>query len=284
MKPTIHTSIDAIRQAVAAARARGLTVGLVPTMGALHAGHASLIQAARADTGFVVVSVFVNPLQFGPAEDFTRYPRPLEDDLQLCQRESVDAVFVPETAEMYPNGFRTLVEVRELQNVLCGASRPGHFRGVATVVLKLLNIVQPDIAYFGQKDAQQARIIQQMVRDLAVPVRLRICPIIRAAAGLALSSRNQYLDPGQRLQAVVLHQALEEARSLVMKGERDAAVVQQAITARIATAPGAVLDYAAIVDADTLQPVTHLQGSVLIALAVKFGTTRLIDNMIVSSV
>ncbi len=167
---------------------------------------------------------------------------------------------------------------------LCGAFRPGHFSGVATVVLKLLNIVQPDIAYFGQKDAQQARIIQQMVRDLAVPVRLRICPIVRAADGLALSSRNQYLDSGQRLQAVVLHQALEEARSLVMKGERDAAVVQQAMTARIATAPSAVLDYAAIVDAGTLQPVKRLQGSVLLALAVKFGTTRLIDNMIVSPV
>src|SRR5207247_863954 len=180
---------EAVRQRVAAARRRGLSVGLVPTMGALHEGHASLIRVARAETGFVVTSIFVNPAQFGPHEDLARYPRPLEKDLELCGREGVDLAFVPEAAGMYPPGFRTYVEVHELQDVLEGASRPGHFRGVATVVLKLFNIVQPDIAYFGQKDAQQARIIQQLVRDLDVPVRITVAPTIREPDGLALSSR-----------------------------------------------------------------------------------------------
>src|SRR5262249_19807997 len=187
-----------------------------------HEGHASLIRAARAETGFVVVSVFVNPTQFGPNEDLSRYPRPWENDLETCRRERVDLVFRPEPATMYPPGYRTFVEVTGLQDVLCGASRPGHFRGVATVVLKLFNLVHPNVAYFGQKDAQQVRIIQQMVRDLDVPVAVRVCPTVREPDGLALSSRNRYLDPDQRRRAVVLYQSLEDVRRRVEAGERDA--------------------------------------------------------------
>jgi pantoate--beta-alanine ligase len=276
--PTLVTGIEEIRKAVAKARRAGLSVSLVPTMGALHAGHISLIRAARAETGFVIVSIFVNPIQFGPQEDLSRYPRPLEQDLAICARERVDRVFHPDVAVMYPPGFRTFVEVQGLQDVLCGKSRPGHFRGVATVVLKLFHIVQPDVAYFGQKDGQQARLIEQMVRDLNVPVRLRVCPIVREPDGLAHSSRNQYLDPNQRPQATVLYRALEEARRLIDNGERDGAVVQQALAARVQQTPGAALDYAAVVDADTLEAIARLQGEVLLAVAVKFGGTRLIDN------
>src|SRR5205823_369534 len=202
------------------------------------------------ETGFVVVSIFVNPTQFGPQEDLAHYPRPLADDLRVCAREGVDLVFHPEAALMYPPGFRTFVQVEGLQDVLCGQSRPGHFRGVATVVLKLLNIVQPDVAYFGQKDAQQVCIIQRMIRDLDVPIRVRVCPIVREPDGLAQSSRNQYLDPNQRRQASALYRALQEARELVEKGTRDASVVQQTLAARIQQTPGAVLDYAAVVDAE----------------------------------
>jgi len=276
--PTASTVQD-VRQRVAEARRQGRSVGLVPTMGALHAGHVSLIRAARQETGFVVVSVFVNPTQFGPAEDFHRYPRPLDRDLALCLQERADLVFTPETGVMYPPGFHTFVEVHELQDVLCGAARPGHFRGVATVVLKLFNIVQPDVVYFGQKDAQQCRIIQQMVRDLDVPVQIRVAPIVREPDGLALSSRNQYLDADQRRHAPVLYQALQEARALVAGGVLDAATLRQAIVARVHTTPGAALDYAEVMDAETLKPLDRLHGKVLVALAVKFGSTRLIDNI-----
>jgi pantoate--beta-alanine ligase len=247
-------------------------------MGALHAGHVSLIRAARRECGFVVVSIFVNPTQFGPNEDFARYPRPFEKDLATCAAEGVDLVFAPDVATLYPQYFRTFVEVRELQDPLCGASRPGHFSGVATVVLKLLNIVQPDVAYFGQKDAQQARIIQQLVRDLEVPVQVRVCPIVREPDGLALSSRNQYLDAEQRGNATVLHRALEAARAMVAQGERNSVVVRNALKAPIEAIPGAALDYAAVVDADSLRPVEKLQGKILLAVAVRFGPTRLIDN------
>jgi pantoate--beta-alanine ligase len=279
--PQVAETVPDVRRAVAGARAQALSIGLVPTMGAMHAGHASLIRTARAECGFVVVSLFVNPTQFGPNEDFTRYPRTWEEDLRLCEREKVDIVFAPKPAVMYPTGFRTYVEVTQLQDVLCGASRPGHFRGVATVVLKLLHIVQPDTAYFGQKDAQQARMIRQMVRDLDVPVRIRVCPIVRDADGLALSSRNKYLDADQRRRALVLHQALARARRQIEGGERDAAAVQHGMAALIQQTPGAVLDYAAVVDADTLQPLSLLQGEVLLAVAVRFGTTRLIDNLLI---
>jgi pantoate--beta-alanine ligase len=281
MTPAVVAAAAPLRTAVAAARRDGKTVGLVPTMGALHAGHLSLIDAARAADGFVVVSIFVNPTQFGPTEDFARYPRPLEKDLELCGRAGVDLVFAPPAEVMYPPGFRTLVRVNDLSDVLEGASRPGHFQGVATVVLKLFNLVQPDRAYFGQKDAQQVRIIQQMTRDLDVPVEVVVRPTVREADGLALSSRNQYLDAGQRRQAVVLNHALAAAEALVRAGERDAAAVERTMASRIAATPGAALDYAAAVDADALRPPPRLQGRVLLALAVRFGATRLIDNRLV---
>ena len=283
MKPVVVRVIAPLRKAVAGARRRGLSIGLVPTMGALHAGHLSLIQAARARTGFVVVSIFVNPTQFGPKEDLQRYPRPLERDLEMCGESGVDLVFHPEPALMYPPGYRTFVEVTGLQDVLCGASRPGHFRGVATVVLKLFNLVQPDVAFFGQKDAQQARLMQQMVRDLNVPVEVCVCPIMREPDGLALSSRNEYLDAQERQQATVLHRALQEARRRIEEGERDGEVLRRILAQRVASATGAVLDYVAVVDADSLAPVVRLSAgrSVLLALAVKFGGTRLIDNELI---
>ncbi len=257
-----------------------MTVGLVPTMGALHAGHLSLVELARAETDFVVVSIFVNPTQFGPAEDFSRYPRPLQDDLRKCRRAGVDLVFHPEPAEMYPPGSCTHVEVSRLQEGLCGASRPGHFRGVATVVLKLFNIVEPDFAYFGQKDAQQVRVIQQLVADLNMPTIIRVGPTVRESDGLALSSRNQYLDPSQRENASVLYRALTEAAHRLRQGERDAGSLRRLLVQRIGATPGAVLDYAAVVAADTLQPLTQVQGPTLLALAVRFGNTRLIDNVL----
>jgi pantoate--beta-alanine ligase len=280
MPPIVTKTVDETRRAVAAARSLGRRVGLVPTMGALHAGHASLIQAARRECGYVAVSIFVNPTQFGPNEDLSRYPRPLEKDIKLCADEGVDLIFHPPPDVMYPAGFRTYVEVHEMQSVLCGVTRPGHFRGVATVVLKLFNIVQPDVAYFGQKDAQQARILMQMVRDLDVPVELRICPIVREPDGLALSSRNVYLDPEQRRNAVVLHASLEAVRTRINAGESDAAALLGILRRMVEAAPGARIDYPAIVDFESLQPIERLHGKVLIALAVFFGSTRLIDNVI----
>jgi pantoate--beta-alanine ligase len=276
-----HT-IEEVRQAVRDARSNNLIVGLVPTMGALHAGHVSLIQAARQGTGYTVVSIFVNPIQFGPQEDLDRYPRPIDQDLRTCQSNAVDLVFVPDAVTMYSDGFRTFVEVREFGDVLCGADRPGHFRGVTTVVLKFLNIVQPDVSYFGQKDAQQARIVKQMVEDLNVPTRIQVCPIVREHDGMAMSSRNQYLDEAQRIHARVLFKALEEIRLRVEKGERDAQALREVLASRIGSAPGAVLDYAAVVDADTLKPINKLNGTALVALAVRFGSTRLIDNLVLT--
>ena len=217
-------------------------------MGALHAGHASLIHQARAENGFVVVSIFLNPTQFGPKEDLSRYPRPFEKDVALCAAEGVDLVFYPDAGEMYKAGYRTYVEVHELQDVLCGASRPGHFRGVATVVLKLFNIVQPNYAYFGQKDAQQLRIIQQMVHDLDVPVIVKACPIVRDADGLALSSRNMYLNLEERRHATVLHRSLEEIGRRVAAGERRAAALIGHALSFIAEVPGTRADYVSMVD------------------------------------
>ena len=234
MNPVVATTIDEVRRAVSVAKARGASVGLVPTMRALHAGHVSLIRAARAETGLAVVSVFVNPTQFGPHEDYGRYPRPFEHDRELCGREGVDLIFAPAPPTVYPEGYRTYVEVEGLQETLCGESRPGHFRGVCTIVLKLFNIIRPDVAYFGQKDAQQVLILRKMVQDLNVEVEVRVCPTVREPDGLALSSRNQYLDADQRRRAVVLSQALREAKDRVLAGERDTAVVQRLLAGRIA--------------------------------------------------
>ncbi|MFQ3650836.1 MAG: pantoate--beta-alanine ligase [Gemmataceae bacterium] len=279
-QPLVVTTPDDLRAALREHRRQGHTVGFIPTMGALHDGHRSLIQASRSRDECVVVSIFVNPTQFGPNEDLSRYPRPFEADLALCRESGVDVIFHPTPETMYPADYRTYVEVTGLQDVLEGASRPGHFRGVATVVLKLFHLVQPDRAYFGQKDAQQVRIIQQMVRDLAVPVELIVCPTSREPDGLARSSRNVYLDPQQRAAAVVLSQALEQARQLVEQGQRNAHEILAAVRRLLATEPLAQLDYAVVVDAEQLKPVERISGPVLIALAVRFGSTRLIDNIL----
>jgi pantoate--beta-alanine ligase len=279
---SVLDSIEAVREQVAAGRRGGRPIGLVPTMGALHEGHASLIRAARQETGLVVVSIFINPIQFGPNEDLNRYPRSLQADLALCTREGVDLVFTPKPQTLYPAGFCTYVEVTGLQDGLCGRSRPGHFRGVTTVVLKLFQIIQPNMAYFGQKDAQQTRIIQQMVRDLNLPVQIRVCPIVREPDGLALSSRNQYLSPEERQSAPVLYRTLMEVRRRIEQGERDATKLSRLMSDSITQTAGAVLDYAEIVDANSLEPMGRIQLPVLVALAVKFGSTRLIDNVIVS--
>ncbi len=278
--PVLAKTVTEVSLAVAAAQRAGRTVGLVPTMGALHAGHASLIRQARADSGYVVVSIFVNPTQFGPREDLTRYPRPFENDVALCAAEGVDLIFHPEPETIYPPDYHTFVEVHELQDVLCGSSRPGHFRGVATVVLKLFNIVRPDAAYFGQKDAQQVRILQQMVHDLNVPVNIAVCPIVREADGLALSSRNVYLRPEERRRTLVLSRVLEEIRRRVAAGERQAGPLLEWVRTEVAAVPGTRLDYASVVDLKTLQPLAQLTGQVLVALAVFVGETRLIDNVI----
>jgi pantoate--beta-alanine ligase len=278
--PVVVTTVADLRREVAEARRERLTVGLVPTMGALHEGHASLIRAARARNDFVAVSIFVNPTQFGPKEDLSRYPRPFDDDVRLCAANGVDLIYHPPPEEMYPAGYRTFVEVTGLQDVLEGASRPGHFRGVATVVLKLFNQARPDRAYFGQKDAQQVRVVQQMVRDLDVPVEVVVCPTVREADGLALSSRNRYLDAGQRGRSVVLHRALESARALYRAGERDPAALERAMRDAVATAADARLDYAAVVEVDSFLPPATLDKPALLALAVRFGDTRLIDNVV----
>ncbi len=281
MKVPLVVTAEELRRALAKPR-DGAGVGLVPTMGALHAGHASLLELARGENGFVVCSVFVNPTQFGPHEDLSRYPRPIEKDLEVCARHGVDLVFAPTPEVMYPPGFAAFVEVTGLQDVLEGASRPGHFRGVATVVLKLLNLVGPDRAYFGQKDAQQVAVIRRLVRDLNVPVELRVGPTVRERDGLALSSRNVYLDASRRAQAPVLSRALQAGRARIEGGERDPAAVRRAMAETVATAPDAVLDYAAVVDADTFAVPGRLAGDVLLLLAARLGPTRLIDNLAVS--
>jgi pantoate--beta-alanine ligase len=276
----ITTTIPETRVPLDAARTLHQRIGLVATMGAMHAGHANLIRQARDETDFVVVSIFVNPTQFGPKEDLSRYPRPFEEDVRLCTAEGVDLIFHPTPEIMYPQPFDTYVEVSALQKGLCGASRPGHFRGVATVVLKLFNIVEPDIAYFGQKDAQQGRLLMQMARDLDLRVQLKLCPIVREPDGLALSSRNVYLDAQQRQNATVLFRVLESTRERIQEGERRAAPLIAQARAMIEATPGARIDYVSIVDWERLQPLDEFHGKVLIALAVFFGTTRLIDNVL----
>lgn len=271
--------IGETREVVRRARAAGHSISLVPTMGALHEGHLSLIRRARAETDFVVVSIFVNPTQFAPNEDLSRYPRPFDQDLRHCEQASVDVVFAPNAAEVYPHGFTTSVEVEGLSSRMEGACRPGHFRGVATVVLKLFNIVAPDVAYFGQKDAQQARVIQQMVRDLDVPVRIEVCPTVREPDGLALSSRNQYLDASDRRSAVALSRSLCAAKELIDAGERDADSVRQKMREVLASAPNVTPDYAELVDPISFEPVREIRGLVLAVVAARVGKARLIDNL-----
>lgn len=279
----ILNTIQQMREWVGRQKQAGRSVGLAPTMGALHEGHMSLIDAARAFCDAVVVSIFVNPIQFGPNEDLSKYPRTPQQDLDACKARSAAAVFMPTGDEMYPpDGRLTDVTVRRLGDTLCGANRPGHFTGVCTVVAKLFNIVQPDKAFFGAKDYQQATILRRMAADLDFPVEIVVCPIIREADGLAMSSRNVYLAPPQRRQATVLHKSLQLARQLITEKRPPASDVIAAMRQCIAAgAPGATVDYIHIVDPDDLTDVQTTDTPVCIALAVRIGTTRLIDNMVV---
>ncbi|MBN1764842.1 MAG: pantoate--beta-alanine ligase [Sedimentisphaerales bacterium] len=274
---TIHET----RIHITEARALGKTIGLVPTMGALHEGHFSLIRRCRDECEYCVVSIFVNPTQFGPNEDLNRYPRPFEADTRSCREMGVDLVFAPEPDEMYPHENITWVQVEKLSEHLCGASRPDHFRGVCTVVAKLFNIIQPDSAYFGQKDAQQVAVIQRMVSDLNMPVEIRSCPIVREPDGLAMSSRNRYLNPEQRRQSLCLFEALSLARELVCGGQANSAIIIEHMQEIITSHSEVRIDYISIVDNTLLQPLLKIDRPALIALAVYIGRTRLIDNIIV---
>ena len=276
----IAMTISEVRTVVSAAKAAGKSVALVPTMGALHAGHAELIRAAKRRAGFVVVSVFVNPTQFGPAEDYGLYPRTLDADRRLSTDAGADLIFAPSAAEMYPAGFVSCVEVPKLDAVLCGPRRPGHFRGVCTVVLKLFNIVQPHVAVFGAKDAQQCIILKRMVRDLDVPVEMQIEPTVREPDGLALSSRNRYLSTAERALAPRIFAALHAVQQRAATGEIDVARLQSGLLADLLTIPGARVDYAEILDAESLEPMGILREPALVAVAVFLGSTRLIDNVI----
>ncbi|MGH9681126.1 MAG: pantoate--beta-alanine ligase [Candidatus Acidiferrales bacterium] len=270
-----------MKQVARQAGLEGRVSGFVPTMGALHEGHMSLVRAARAECRPVVASIFVNPAQFGPKEDLGKYPRTFEADCRKLEDAGVEYLFAPEAEEMYPPGFCTWVNVAGLSERLEGKSRPGHFRGVTTVVLKLLQIVQPEKAYFGRKDAQQARLIRQMARDLHLDSEIVVCPIVREADGLALSSRNAYLQPDERRAATVLYRALDASRTAIWHGERDAMRLAAAMRELIRREPLAELDYAEVVDAETLEPVTRLRGACLALLAARIGATRLIDNLLI---
>lgn len=275
----IIRSIKEMSLAAGRLKRAGKRIGFVPTMGALHAGHASLIARARRENDAVVVSIFVNPIQFGPQEDFKRYPRNLSRDAALCRALGADILFFPSAGSMYAKDFKTYVRVEGLSDVLCGSFRPGHFRGVATVVAKLFNIVRPDTAYFGKKDAQQARIIQKMVEDLNFPLRVRVLPTVREKDGLAMSSRNAYLRGSQRRDALAVPQALSLAKEKVRSGLRDAAAVIRLMRRHIERVKGVRIDYVAIVDQKNLMPVKKIGRGSLAALAVRIGRTRLIDNV-----
>jgi pantoate--beta-alanine ligase len=275
---TIIEDIQAMRGVIQDWKHQNNSIGFVPTMGFLHEGHASLIREARKQNDKVVVSIFVNPTQFGPNEDFDQYPRNLEADIECCKKEEVDVIFTPSREEMYPHPTYTFVDIDHLGNSLCGAKRPGHFRGVCTVVSKLFHIILPDRAYFGEKDAQQLIIIQKMVQDLNIPVQIVPCVTVREKDGLAMSSRNSTLSSQERMAAQVLSKSLELANNLIMQGETNTSIIQRQMKERIQLDPLASLDYIEIVDAQTLTPLEHIQGDVLIALAVYIGNTRLIDN------
>lgn len=262
-------------------KAQGLSVGLVPTMGYLHEGHISLMERARKENDKVAVSIFVNPMQFGPNEDYEAYPRDLDRDAGICEAAGVDLIFHPEVSEMYGENFHGFVDMTVLPEQLCGASRPVHFKGVQTVVSKLFHIIPADRAYFGQKDAQQLAIIRRMVMDLNFDIEIIGCPIIREEDGLAKSSRNTYLSSEERKQAVILNQSLEAAMKEIEAGETDAGRVKAVITDQLNTCPLAKIDYVEIVSFDNIQPIETIEGSVLIAIAVYIGTTRLIDNRII---
>lgn len=273
-------SISDLQSMLSAARRQGRTIGFVPTMGALHAGHGSLIEAARNETDLVVVSIFVNPTQFDRSDDFERYPRDLMPDLEFCDARGTHVVFAPEPGEMYPAPHRTWVDLEVLTGHLCGQSRPGHFRGVATVVLKLFNIVQPDRSYFGEKDAQQLTIIRKMVHDLNVPVTVIAVPTVREPDGLAMSSRNRHLNPEERQIATVLYQALQMAQREIASGAENSEEVRKHALGLLNSRGGLRVEYFEIVDPGELQPVDRIKGPVLVAGAIWTGSTRLIDNIL----
>ncbi len=278
----ITESISTTRAVVRAAHEQGKRIGFVPTMGALHVGHMSLIEAAKAACDLVVVSIFVNPTQFGPAEDLGNYPRPFEHDCALCKEQGVDLIFTPTPETMYgATEPVTWVVVDQLTAHLCGASRPGHFRGVTTVCTKLFNIVLPDIAFFGQKDAQQVLVIQRMVADLNMPLTVQICPTVREEDGLAVSSRNKYLDSEQREQATCLYRALQTCQTLIEQGSCEAQTLISAMENVLNEAQHEGIDYVSISDLQTLKPLARIEGKALVALAVCFGSARLIDNILV---
>ena len=277
----ILTTAKEMQGACQELRAQGKHIGLVPTMGALHEGHLSLVRAAREGGNIVAVSIFVNPTQFAPNEDLSTYPRTIEQDCAFLEAENVDLLFAPSVEEMYSAGASTFVEVEGVSERLDGASRPGHFRGVTTIVSKLFNIVSPERAYFGQKDAAQVAVLRKMVRDLNFNLEIVVCPIVREADGLALSSRNVYLDPEQRRQALVLSRALARVKELVSVGQWSAATLLQEARAVLASEPAVRVDYLAAVDPDTLEDVDGVRGGALVAVAAWVGTTRLIDNLLV---
>jgi len=270
-----------VRELVGQARSRGETIGFVPTMGALHIGHISLIEAAVKQSRFVVVSIFVNPTQFGPGEDFEKYPRPLEDDLKICSDTGVDVVFAPSADQIYGAGNLTWVNVEKLTEPLCGRFRPGHFRGVTTVCTKLFNIVGPDLAFFGQKDAQQAVVIRRMVIDLNMPLEIVVCPTVREDDGLAVSSRNKYLTESQRKDAALIYKSLQICRQMIEAGEKDSRIILGRMREILSRIRSVKIEYISIVDAETLQTIDKISGRILTAVAVRIGSTRLIDNIIV---
>jgi pantoate--beta-alanine ligase len=279
----VATTIESVRESVKKARSGGRKIGLVPTMGALHIGHISLIKTAAKDCDFVVVSIFVNPTQFVPGEDFKKYPRPVDEDLKVCDEYNVDLVFLPEQNQMYPGHNLTRVEVEKLTEPLCGRFRPGHFRGVTTVCNKLFNIVLPDVAYFGQKDAQQAIVIKRMVTDLNIPLDIVICPTIREPSGLAVSSRNNYLTEQQREDAAVIYKSLQKCQQLIESGTISVKNLTSEIEQVLTKVPSIEIQYINILDAENLEEIEKVSGKVLVAIAADVGPARLIDNIIVDA-
>ncbi len=275
----IRTILE-IKEKVASWKSKGATVGLVPTMGYLHDGHMSLVHKAVSDNDYVIVSIFVNPIQFGINEDLDRYPKNMEQDTKLCQEANVDAIFYPSAAEMYPSGFSSFIDMSQITETLCGASRPGHFRGVCTVVMKLFNITSADSAYFGQKDAQQLAVIKRMVKDFNMNIKITGLPIVREKDGLAMSSRNTYLSQEERIASLCLSKALIEALQMFRQGIKDVLLLKQHIEQTITSTPFTKIDYIEIVDAETMQPLEHIEAPALCAIAVFIGQTRLIDNIL----
>jgi len=279
----IAKTIESVRNLVKVARSQGKKIGLVPTMGALHIGHISLIEAAVRQCDFVIVSIFVNPTQFGPGEDFEKYPRPLDADLEICKKAGVDVVFAPTQEQMYGAENLTWINVEKLTEQLCGQSRPVHFRGVTTVCAKLFNIVEPDIAFFGQKDGQQAIVIKRMVADLNMPLEIAICPTIREPDGLAVSSRNKYLTKQQKKDATLIYKSLQKCRQMIDARATDSETIIAEMRKILNQAPSIKIEYISIVDAETLQTTDLIARQVLAAVAVRIGSARLIDNILVDA-